>query len=376
MQIHFRLQLILVLLLGALISKPVPVMAQGASSTADQPTLRVITKEITPMVFVDREGNSDSDSAEAFTLRGFSIDLWEEIATRTAIPFSYVLTDTVAQQLDAVAQGQADIAIAAISITREREERVDFSFPYMQSGLQILTRSDNSLQIGRLLSAFLSPALVEIIGIFFLLLLLAAHLIWLVERRRNPEFPRDYLHGIWEALWWAAVTVTTVGYGDKTPRGVAGRALGLIWMFLGLFLVANFTAGITTVLAVQQLQESVTSISDLDDGQVATVAGTTADEYLTLRGIRPVRVELITDAYARLARGDVKGVVYDAPVLLYYANTQTDGAVQVVGDTFSDEEYGIALSEGSPYREPINRALLEIREDGTYDRIYQRWFGE
>lgn len=369
---RYLVSVILFLCMSALCLWPSAVIAQAAVDPTAQTPLRVITKEITPLVFVEQAG-SDTVGGE-FTLRGFSIDLWEEVAERTALEFDYVLTDTVSRQLDAVTQAEADVAIAAISITREREERVDFSFPYLQSGLQILTAAENRLRIGSLLSAFLSPALLEIIGIFFLLLLVAAHLIWFVERRRNPEFPQDYLHGIWEALWWAAVTVTTVGYGDKTPKGVAGRAFGLVWMFLGLFLVANFTAGITTVLAVQQLQHSVTGIADLEDGRVATVRGTTADEYLTLRNIRPVRVDLIEDAYDLLERGTVAAVVYDAPVLLYYANTQ-DGVFQVVGDIFRVEEYGIAFPEGSPYREPINRALLEIQEDGTYDEIYRRWFG-
>jgi len=345
----------------------------AADERAAQMPLRVITKEIMPLVFVDRE---DDRATGKFMLRGFSIDLWGEVATRAALDFEYILTDTVMAQLDAVAQGEADMAIAAISITSEREERIDFSHPYLKSGLQILTTGDQRLGIGRLLSAFLSPALLEIIGIFFLLLLVAAHLIWLVERRRNPEFPRDYLRGIWEAIWWAAVTVTTVGYGDKTPRGVAGRAFGLMWMFLGLFLVANFTAGITAVLTAQQLKDSVNSIADLQNGRVATVVGTTADEYLTTLRVRHVRVDLIDDAYELLANGQVQAVVYDAPVLLYYANTRNDSTLQVVGDVFNEEEYGIALAENSPYREPINRALLEIREDGTYDILYQRWFGE
>lgn len=379
MRVRFKRYLVLLFVIGLLSVPSQVAKAQTTTQTAAEavtPTpLRVITKEIAPLVFVEEDGTSDGTLAENFSLRGFSIDLWEEIAARTMLEFDYMLTNSVSQQLDAVAHGEADVAIAAISITSEREARVDFSFPYLQSGLQILTTANETMHIGSLLSTILSPALLEIIGIFFLLLLVAAHLIWFVERRRNPEFPQDYLHGIWEALWWAAVTVTTVGYGDKTPKGIAGRAFGLVWMFLGLFLVANFTASITAALAVQQLQHSVTGLSDLEDGQVATVAGTTADEFLTLRGIRPVRVDMVEEAYKLLGQETVQAVVYDAPVLLYYANTQ-DGTLQVVGEVFNEEEYGIAFPADSPHREPINRALLEIREDGTYDQIYQRWFGE
>ena len=339
---------------------------QAQESTTGEP-LRVVTKEFPPLVFVDDDGS---------TVRGYSIDLWEEVAQRMDLEFEYVVVESVTDQIEMVVAGDADVAIAGISITSAREGIIDFSFPYLNSGLQILTLKERSLGMGRILSTFLSPALLEIIGVFFLLLLIAAHLIWFVERRSNPEFPQGYLKGIWESIWWAAVTVTTVGYGDKTPRGMFGRLLGLVWMFLGLFLVANFTAGVTTMLSVQQLQNSIHDISDLQGKRVATVEGTTADEYLTSIGIRPIRMPTIDAAYDRLLEKDVQAVVFDAPVLLHYANTDGLGKVQMVGLIFNEEDYGIALAEGSLYREEINRILLEIQEDGTRQEIYARWFGQ
>jgi len=46
----------------------------------------------------------------------------------------------------------------------------------------------------------------------------------------------------------------------------------------------------------------------------------------------------------------------------------------VLGEVFQPQNYGIALPSGSPERELVNQALLEIIEDGTYDQIYRRWF--
>ena len=76
-----------------------------------------------------------------------------------------------------------------------------------------------------------------------------------------------------------------------------------------------------------------------------------------------------------LELGQADALVYDAPVLLYYAANQGKGKVQVVGPIFNEETYGIALPTGSAYRKPINEALLRLKQDGTYDQLYTKWFG-
>ena len=174
--------------------------------------ISVVTKEIEPFVFVD--GNEVS---------GFSIDLWQALALELGLPYEFEIVTTVQEQLDAVEQNQADIAIAAISITAEREKSVDFSHRYFESGLGILTRSGSSTPLLDSFRLALSPTLLRLFVFLVLSILIAGHVIWLIERRRNEEFPQTYLRGVSEGIWWAAVTVTTVGYGDRTPIGRIGR---------------------------------------------------------------------------------------------------------------------------------------------------------
>src|SRR5262245_24772320 len=147
-----------------------------------------------------------------------------------------------------------------------------------------------------------------------------------------------------------------------------------MWLF-GVVLIAQFTASVTSALTLQQLNGTIHGPSDLPGKQIATVSSSTAAQYLTSKHVRFEGVAQIDQAYDLLTQGKVQAVVYDAPVLLYYAATRGKGTVQVVGPIFKQETYGIALPTGSPYRKPINEALLRLQQDGTYDEIYSKWFG-
>lgn len=358
------LLLLLALVLGLLPSRG-GTHAQAVDGESVQAApLRVVTKEIEPFVFTDGE------------LSGFSIDLWQELARVADLDYEFYAVDTVTEQLDAVATGKADVAIAAISITQEREETVDFTFSYFDAGLGILARKTFSLPLVRMLFSleFLLP-LLALFGLFLLVIVVAGHIIWFLERNKNDDFPSQYLAGVGQGIWWAAVTVTTVGYGDKTPRAPAGRIFGLLWMFAGLFIIAGFTAGVTSRLTVQHIQGAISGPQDLPGKAVVTVEGSTADEWLTEQRIPHQTVIDVDEAYDLLDRGSVHAVVYDYPVLRYHALNFGQGRIQVVGPPFNEEDYGIALAEGSPLREEINRSLLRLREDGTYNRIYTKWFG-
>jgi ABC-type amino acid transport substrate-binding protein len=351
----------LAVLVGALaLSLP----AAAAPPVQEQP-LRVVTKSIPPFVIVGPDGE----------LSGFSIDLWEAIALELQRPYAWVTVETVKEQIDAAAAAEADVAVAAITITEEREQVVDFSFPYFDSGLGILTPATNNLPVLDALAIAFSPSLLRLLAFVLALLIIVGHLVWLFERGHNPDFPKDYLHGIWAGIWYAGVTVTTVGYGDKTPKSILGRLIGLVWMFAGLFVIANFTAGVTAQLAVRELRGAISGPQDLPGKRVVSVEGTTGERWLTSQGIPHVTVTTIEEAYTALSSGRSDAVVYDYPVLLYYSLHEGQETTSLVDGPFNLEEYGIALSPGSPLREDINRALLALQEQGVYNDIYTRWFG-
>lgn len=330
-------------------------------------TLRVGTKPFAPFTFV-QEGE----------YIGFSIDLWEKIAQELELDYELYGEKTVTELLNSVSSGNTDVAIAGITITSEREKTVDFSHSFFESGLQILVpiRSQAS-PISAFTSFIFSPILLKTIGVLLIVIVISAHLLWFVERKKNSEmFPQEYLKGIWEACWWSVVTVVTVGYGDKAPIGAAGRIIATIWMFTGVLLVSYFTASVSSALTVQQLETSIQGIEDLNGKRVATVKGSTAAEYLANRPMKRVEYELVEEAFKSLEESKVDAVVYDAPVLQNYVTLDGADKAKVVGSTFERQSYGIALKTDSPYREEINQAILSIVESGTYDEIHKKWFGE
>lgn len=330
--------------------------------------LRVVTKSFSPFVIYE-DG--------AYT--GFSIELWEEIAKSLGFEYRLNNVDTVDELLENVRADNSDIGIAGISMTAAREDVVDFSHPFFDSGLQIMVRDLPSNPIESLLSGlvqiFTTPQLYYGIGLFILTLTLAAHAVWFLEHKHNSDFPQKYTKGIWAAFWWSAVTVTTVGYGDKTPRTALGKLFALMWMCAGYFVFAYFIATVTTSFTVDRLANAIGEPGDLMGKLVGTIDSSTAEQYLIDHQIRATSFQNTDDLYQALRFGDLEAIVYDAPVLQYYALNAGAGEVELVGSVFERQNYGIVLPEGSPYREMINEALLKLRETGIYDELYARWFG-
>jgi polar amino acid transport system substrate-binding protein len=328
------------------------------------PLVQVGTRVIPPFVIEDKG-----------ELSGFSIDLWRNIAREIGVSSKFIVHPTVVDLLSAVEQGKTDFGIAAISITAEREQKFDFSYPMFAGGLQILvpTQNKSGSVFPNLLQMFFSPTLLQVIGIALVLILIAAHIIWWFERgHADGMIPQSYFPGIFKASWWAASTLAT--QADEMPKGPMGRVIAVIWMFIGVLFAAYFTATITTSLTVQQLQGDIKGIEDLAGKKVMTTAGSTAAEYLREQKIKVLEVPKIEQAYEALLTKKAEAVVFDAPVLLYYAANAGKGKVEVVGSMFHEENYGIVLPNNSLYRKRINSALLTLKEKGIYQALYDKWF--
>ncbi|MDK3017717.1 transporter substrate-binding domain-containing protein [Pseudodonghicola flavimaris] len=305
---------------------------------------------------------------------GFSIELLEALATSLHWDYQIDRMDQFGDMLDAVSHERADLAIANISITSAREVTMDFSQPIFEAGLQIMVPV-GSTSGPSLMRALMSPDLVLAIGAAFLLLLGGGMLMWLFERRAQPYFDRPVHEAWFPSFWWALNLVVNGGFEERVPRTIFGRVFGVVLVVSSLFIVSVFVAKITAVMTVNAISGSVNSVNDLYGKQVATIEGSTAAGFLDRREIGYAGFSALAPMLQAFEQGDVDAIVFDAPILAHYVTHAGRDFGSLAGPVFLRENYGIAFTSGSPLVEDANQALLALRENGTYEQIYRKWFG-
>jgi polar amino acid transport system substrate-binding protein len=268
----------------------------------------------------------------------------------------------------------AHVGFSCITITHEREERVDFSHHTLDSGLRILVSSKKEFSLVGPVKSLFSPLVIKALAYLVIFLVVCGHVFWWVERGKHI-ISANYFPGIFQAFWYVMVTMTTVGYGDIVPRKWVGRVMAFLVMLIGIGFFGWAIAQLSSAITVQKLHSDITDERDLRNKMVATVAGTTSVEALNDLGAIVVPVKVIDDAIEKLLENKVDAVVFDSPTILYYAHYVVAGKVTVVGNLFDLQYYGFLFPQGSQLREPVNRALLKMHETGQYDKIFNKWFG-
>ena len=306
--------------------------------------------------------------------KGFSVELWQANATQIKATSHFVEKNNIKEILAGMKAGEGDVAIAAISITSQREQDFDFSQPMFDSGLQIMVRAQNNgfsiWQIWDILSSGAMPFLLSLLAA---LIIIPAHLVWYAERRGESHFiSQQYFPGIWQAAWWS--TGAVAGQQPDSPASKWGRVLAAMAILVSMVFMSYFQATITSALTVQTLKGDINGPEDLAGRKVGTTIGSTAAAYLKTLDVTATEFSKITEAFTALENKQLDAVVFDSPVLLYYAATAGRNKVQIVGPMLKKENYGILFPRGSGLRKPVSEALLTLRENGTYDALYAKWF--
>lgn len=338
------------------------------AASAAPHTVTVVVHDLAPFVTTDDGLHS-----------GFTIDLWEEIAKRNQWTTNYVDVDSVGEQLRLVADGRGDVGAGAISITADRLETFDFSQPIINAGLQILVPAHaaepSSPGLPDFLRLLFSNSMLVWLLAALALTVIPAHIAWLIERRSDdPAVSKSYLPGIFQAFAWGLGALAAQPEGAL--RHWLSRSIAILWAFVSIIFVAYYTATLTSTMTVEKFEAKIAGPSDLFEKRVATVAGTTSANFLRSVGVRATTLPTIEDCLGLLRDEGYDAVVFDAPVLRYLVTHDDADFARIAGPVFQTEDYGLAFRTGDPLRKEFDQALLSIREDGTYDIIKQKWFGD
>lgn len=340
---------------------PNPAQAPAAKPAAAATEITVATRIVAPFVMQDGTG-----------LSGFSVDLWHAIGTELGIKSRFVTHDMLRPLLDAVRTGKNDVGIAAISITAERGNTLEFSHPMFRSGLSIMVPANG--QKLDVMGIMFSMGMLKALGIFLLVLTLPAHVIWFLARGRDDGLPiaQAYIPGIFDAIFWCAESMG--GAAQAHPHRVFARVAAIIWIYAGIILISYFTAFATTSMTMQSLRGEISGPSDLRGKRVAVVEGSTSAAYARDLGAVLSSAKNFDAAAETVLQGKAQAAIYDTPIIMYF--TKNEPRAQIAGAQFRPESYGIIFPLGSPLRRPVDQALLKLIENGTYDSLYRKWFGQ
>ena len=346
-------------LLAGLISVAVPGAAMAEA-------LRVGVSGAPPFVMPEGEG-----------VEGISTQIWQEVATRLKQPYEYIYQPNTEANLRAVENGELDLAVGPISITPDRlaNPRIDFTQPYFHSkeGLMIPVKAPG---LWERFKPFFGWAALSSLGGLLILLFLVGNLIWLAERRRNSEhFPPEYLHGVGNGMWFALVTLTTVGYGDRSPVTRTGRTITGVWMLMSLLALSSITAGLASAFTVSLSKLEPSAIQDRTDLRgkiVAVVAGTTSPTWAKIYGARARESASLKKAIDLLAKGEVAAVLFDDAPLRYYLQQRPEAPFKMAPFALASQTYGFVIPADSDLRTPIDVVLLQMQRSGEVKAITDR----
>lgn len=340
--------------------------APSQSPTATQ-VLRVGVVGSQP--FVVNQGNG---------FEGIAVEIWQAIADRANLRYHFQPFDSVASALGALKDGKIDVAVGPISVTAARAREVGFSQPYFQSSLSILSSSESPSAWQRL-KPFFSPSFFIAVTVLLFVLALVGTLIWLAERKTSPDqFPYEPSPGIANGIWLAIVTMTTVGYGDRTPRTFVGRVIAGIWMVVSLVTATSLVAGIASTLTLTGLQTNLVATAEqLRGKKIAVVPGSTGVAFARRYGAEIVNVPSIAAGAELVRRHSVEGMVFDRPELLYFQTQHHEPAESVSKAEYEHQGYAFAFPLSSqPLIHTVNLHLLRMEESGRVDRIVHEWLGD
>lgn len=318
-------------------------------------------------------------------VRGYCIDVFEAAITLLpyAVPRTYILygdgkrNPVYDDLVNSVAANKFDAAVGDITIVTNRTKIVDFTQPYMESGLVVVAPVK---EIKSSPWAFLKPFTVEmwcVTGGFFLLV---GAVVWILEHRINHEFrgpPSQQLI----TIFWFSFSTMFFSHRENTVSTL-GRLVLIIWLFVVLIINSSYTASLTSILTVQQLTSRIEGIDTLISSTepIGIQDGSFAWNYLidelNIAANRLVKLKSHAEYAIALQRGPngggVAAIVDELPYIELFLSS-TNCKFRTVGSEFTKSGWGFAFQRDSPLAVDLSTAILQLSENGDLQKIHNKW---
>ena len=322
------------------------------------------TKEAPPFAMKSSDG--------AWT--GISIELWRHIAEKLGVQTTFREFATVPELLARTADGSVDVAIAAITVTSEREREVDFTQPFFSTGLGIAVPEHREIEWLPILKSFVTLRFLQAVSILIGAAITVGTVIWLLERRHTDHY-RGGRNGLGTGLWWTASAMTQAAAPDKAPGTLWGRALAMVWMIISVVIIASFTAGTTAQLTRKDLLGRVRGEYDLAGVRTGTVAATSAFDYLRGQRVDPKAFSDAAAGLAALKAGKLDAFVYDKALLEWVVRRDFADELRVLPNIFDRQNYAIAVPPGSGLRTRIDLVMVDDLRTDWWKDVLLRYLG-
>lgn len=318
-------------------------------------------------------------------VKGYCIDVFEAAVNLLPypVPHTYMLygdgvSNPVYNELvEGVAKNKFDAAVGDITIVTNRTRVVDFTQPYMESGLVIVA------PVKRMKSsawAFLQPFSIQmwcVTGAFFLFV---GAVVWILEHRMNHEFrgpPRQQLI----TIFWFSFSTMFFAHRENTVSTL-GRLVLILWLFVVLIINSSYTASLTSILTVQQLTSRIQGIDSLisSNDPIGIQEGSFALNYLVdelnIAQSRLIKLKNQAEYLSALQRGPNDGgvaAIIDELAYIELFLSNTNCVYKTVGQEFTKSGWGFAFQRDSPLAVDLSTAILQLSESGELQRIHDKW---
>ncbi|KAM3375178.1 glutamate receptor 2.8 [Capsicum galapagoense] len=334
-------------------------------------------------VLLDEFSKVERDSkTQTLVATGLCVDIFIEVINFMpyAVPYRLIpfqIPDRPTSQdyddLDyKVSSKEYDAVVGDVTNLASRSKYVDFTLPFTESGISaVVPVKDDDRKNAWI---FLKPLKGELwitTGAFFIFI---GFVVWVLEYRANEEF-RGPKHKQVGMIFWFSFSTLVFAHKEKVTSNLT-RFVLIVWVFVVLVLTSSYTASLTSMLTVQQLQPTIKDLNDLiKNGEyVGYQKGSFVKAFLNRMKFDSSKLrsystlEEYNDALSRGSKnGGVGAIIDELPYLRLFLKKYCKKYI-MVGPTFKTAGFGLVFPKGSPLVPDFSRAVLKVKEGGEFTK--------